>query len=60
MIGRSQFLGESRHQKDPARYYFRTMHLEATFVRNSSSAGPAWSAQSREAVGGWMMLFQVE
>ena len=36
------------------------MHLEATSVRNSSSAGRAWSAQSPEVVGGWMMLSQVE
>jgi hypothetical protein len=27
---------------------------------NSSSAARAWSAQSREVVGGWMMLSQVE
>jgi hypothetical protein len=33
---------------------------EPPSVRSSSSAGHAWSAQSREAVGGWMMLFQVE
>ncbi len=32
------------------------MHLEATSVRNSSSAGRAWSAQSPEVVGGWMIL----
>jgi hypothetical protein len=30
------------------------MHLEATSVRSSSSDGPAWSAQSRKVVGGWM------
>jgi len=28
--------------------------------RNSSSAGRAWSAQSPEVVGGWMILSQVE
>src|SRR5258707_15501188 len=60
MIGRSQFPGRNHHPRDPARSCFRTMHLEATSVRNSSSAGRAWSAQSPEVVGGWMMLSQVE
>jgi hypothetical protein len=59
MIGRSQFPGRNRHPKDPARSCSRTMHPKATSVRNSSSAGRAWSAPSREAVGGWMMLSQV-
>ena len=40
MIGRSQFPGRNHPPKDPARSCFRTMHLEATSVRNSSSAGP--------------------
>src|SRR5260370_39621275 len=48
MIGRSQFAGRNRPSKDPARSCFRTMHLEATSVRNSSSAGRTWSAQSPE------------
>src|SRR5467141_3023965 len=39
MIGRSQFPGRNHHPRDPARSCFRTMHLEATSVRNSSSAG---------------------
>src|SRR5436305_4240931 len=60
MMCRSQFPGINRHPKDPARYCSRIMHLEATCVRSSPSAGHAWSAQSREAVGGSMMLFQVE
>jgi len=37
----------------------RVMRLEAKSVRSNSSAGRAWSAQSPEVVGGWMMLFQV-
>jgi hypothetical protein len=36
------------------------MHLEATSVRNSSSAERAWSVQSPEVVDGWMMLSKVE
>src|SRR6266404_2204848 len=60
MIGRSQFPGRNHPPKDPARSCFRTMHLEASSVRNSSSAGHAWSAQSPEVAGGWMMLSQVE
>jgi hypothetical protein len=59
MTGYSRFPGISRPPKDPARSCSRTMHLEATSVRSSSSAGPAWSAPSREVVGGWMMLSQV-
>jgi hypothetical protein len=35
------------------------MRLEAKSVRSNSNAGRAWSAQSPEVVGGWMMLFQV-
>jgi hypothetical protein len=38
--------------KDRAGSCSRTMHLEATSARNSSSAGRAWSAPSREAAGG--------
>ena len=60
MIGRSQVPGRNHHPKDPARSCSRIMHLEAKSVRNSSSAGRAWSAQSREVVGGWMTLSQVE
>ena len=59
MIGRSQFPGRNRHPKNPARSCSRTMRLEATSARNSSSAGRAWSAPSPEVVGGWMMLSQV-
>jgi len=46
--------------KRPARSCSRIMHLEAKSARNSSSAGRAWSALSREVVGGWMTLSQVE
>src|SRR5258708_6074030 len=53
-------VGKSRHPKDPARSCSRIMHLEAKSARNSSSAGRAWSALSREVVGGWMTLSQVE
>jgi len=66
MIGRSQVPGRNHHPKDPARSCSRIMHLEAIMdleaksVRNSSSAGRVWSAQSREVVGGWMTLSPVE
>jgi hypothetical protein len=59
MANRSQFPGINRPPRDPARSSSRTMHREVTSVRSSSSAGPAWSAPSREVVGGWMMLSRV-
>jgi RecA-family ATPase len=52
--------GRSRRPKEPARYCSRIMLLDATCVRNNLSAGRAWSAPSREVVGGWMTLSQVE
>jgi hypothetical protein len=55
MIGRLQFHGKNRHPKDPARFCFRTMHLETTSVRNSSSAALASSAPLPEVAGGSMM-----
>jgi hypothetical protein len=50
----------SRHPlKGLARSCFQTTDLEAKSTRNGSSAEHAWSAPSREAVSGSMMLSQV-
>jgi len=52
-------LAETTLQKVTRNPGSRIMGLEAKSARSNSSAGRAWSAQSPEVVGGWMMLFQV-